>query len=301
MEALSQEAYKTVLEALPIGVYLVDLDRRILLWSSGAEELTGYLRHEVIGRFCADDLLLHRDENESCVCGSACPLQQTMYDGKPRTAELFLLHKDGHRVPVRVRAVPFHDEHGAIIGAVECFDQRQLFLAADFDPLEMGCQAAADDLTGLPDRRAMETCLRAYIEGYESSRIPFGLAMIAIDSLDRLDETNGPNAVAAVLRVTGRTLAGAMGPCDMVGQWSEGRFLAVVTGCTAPGLLRAANMMKRLVGLERVPWWGDRLSVTLSVGGAIVEDGDTPEALAGRAEMALERSLGQPEDYVLVV
>jgi len=34
--------------------------------------------------------------------------------------------------------------------------------------------------------------------------------------------------------------------------------------------------------------------VSLSIGGAIVQDGDTPEALNGRAETALEIILGQP-------
>jgi PAS domain S-box-containing protein/diguanylate cyclase (GGDEF)-like protein len=300
MDLLNQETYKAVLESLPIGVYLVDLERRILLWSKGAEDLTGYLEQEVVGRSCHDDLLMHCDEMESCICGTACPLQRTMYDGKPRSADLFLLHKDGRRVPVSVHAVPFHDEHGAIIGAVECFDRRQVFPAADPDLPDLSA-VPIDALTNLPERSATEALLHAYLKGYKTSRIPFGVVMIAIDGLDELHKRDGPNAVAAVFRATGRTLAGVVGPHDMIGRWSEERFLAVVTGCTAPALRRAANMMQRLVSLERIPWWGDRLSVTVCVGGSVVLDGDTAETLVDRAEIALECSVGEAGDYVELV
>jgi len=73
-----------------------------------------------------------------------------------------------------------------------------------------------------------------------------------------------------------------------------------VTGCTAPALERAANMMKRLVSLEGVRWWGDRLPVTLSMGGTIVQALDTAETLVVRADAALERSLLERGDAVVV-
>jgi PAS domain S-box-containing protein/diguanylate cyclase (GGDEF)-like protein len=300
-EKLSQEVCRAVLEGLPTPVYLVDRDRRILLWNAGAEKLTGYLRHEVIGRCCRDDLLIHCNEDRSCLCGTACPLQQTMHDGHPRKAEVFLLHKDGHRVPVTVHAVPLRDESGTIIGAVECFSGRIIFPAADPALHKLSQSASVDELTGLPDHPATLVRLQAYLEGYAASPVPFGVVCVAIDRLELLRDADGSRAVDTVLRVTGRTLAGTLGPNDMIGRWPEDRFLAVVTACTAPNLVRAATMMKRLASLEGIPWWGDRLSVTLSMGGTIVEAGDTPETLVARADAALESSLLQSEDRVVVV
>ena len=81
-QELSQETYRTVFEAMPAGVYLVDRPRRILLRSRSAEEQTGYLRQEVAGRPCRGDLLVHCDDNDSCVRGVGCPTQQTMLDGE---------------------------------------------------------------------------------------------------------------------------------------------------------------------------------------------------------------------------
>ncbi|MEI9974569.1 MAG: PAS domain-containing protein [Ignavibacteriota bacterium] len=124
---LSHDAYRAALEALPTGVYLVDHERRILLWSRGAEELTGYRAAEVVGRCYRDDLLIHGDESARGLDGGDDGLQQTMHDGVPRTADMFLLHKDGYRVPVRVHAAPLHDSLGAIVGAIGCFDRRHPF------------------------------------------------------------------------------------------------------------------------------------------------------------------------------
>jgi len=298
---LNAEIYRAVLEGLPTGVYLVDRDRRILLWNSGAEDITGFLRHEVIGRSCRDDLLMHCDENQSCLCGAACPLQQTMHDGRPRTAEVFLRHKSGQRVPVSVRAVPLRDPDGVLIGAVESFDKRPIFPTADPVLRKLSQHASIDYQTGLPDQPATLERLRTYLAGFEASPVPFGVVSIAVDRLDRVRHTDGHNAVNAVLYATGQTLASLMGPNDMIGRWSESRFVAVVTGCTAPTLLRVAEMMKRLVRLEGVPWWGDRLPLSLSMGGTVVRTGDTPETLVSRADAALDTSLLQPGDSIVVI
>lgn len=91
-----------VLDRMEDGVYLIDLDRRIRYWSQGAEQITGFSAEEVVGSSCADDVLCHVDEHGTHLCEEGCPLRAIMQDGQPRGAEVFLHHKAGHRVPVRV-------------------------------------------------------------------------------------------------------------------------------------------------------------------------------------------------------
>jgi PAS domain S-box-containing protein len=64
---LAAEGFRTILEGLPTGVYLVGRDRRIIFWNDGCERITGFLRHEVIGRSCAQDLLMHCDERTDSI------------------------------------------------------------------------------------------------------------------------------------------------------------------------------------------------------------------------------------------
>jgi PAS domain S-box-containing protein/diguanylate cyclase (GGDEF)-like protein len=287
MMELDGEIYRSVLESLPIGVYLVDQQRRILSWNSGAERLTGYLRQEVVGRCCAEGLLMHCDADMAILCGNACPLEATMRDGRTREADVYLLHKDGQRVPVRIQAIPLRDENGAVIGAAECFDVR-VILPAAMVPEGGAGGLSIDSVTELPDRTAILAQLPETLRNFEESRIPFGVLSVAIDNLDGLLHKDGRNAVDAVLYATGQTLRANVGPNDMVSRWSADRFVAVLTGCTAGTLAKAAGMLNRLAGSEAVPWWGDHLSVTVSMGGTIVRDGDTPQSLVERAEAAIE-------------
>src|ERR1700722_1766442 len=97
---LSPDIFRAVLESLPIGVYLTDRKRQIAFWNASAEKLTGYLGQEVIGHFCTDSLLMHCDDSQTALCSCACPLAQTMQDGRPRDVNVFLRHKEGQRVPV---------------------------------------------------------------------------------------------------------------------------------------------------------------------------------------------------------
>ena len=69
------EIFRSILENLPTGVYLVDRNRKILFWNNGAEEITGYLRQDVVGRFLRDHLLtLSGEVKKDSESDSADPL-----------------------------------------------------------------------------------------------------------------------------------------------------------------------------------------------------------------------------------
>src|SRR5579871_3886071 len=99
---LDGELHKKLLDQLDTGIYIVDRDRRIVYWNGGAERITGYLAHEVTGQFCHGDLLVHCNSSASVLCGSRCPLKGVIDDGKPRECVVFLKHRHGHRLPVRL-------------------------------------------------------------------------------------------------------------------------------------------------------------------------------------------------------
>jgi diguanylate cyclase (GGDEF)-like protein/PAS domain S-box-containing protein len=299
-EPLDNSIYRTVLEGLATGVYLVDRDRKILVWNDGAERISGYLRHEVIGRFCHDNILMHCDENHGLLCGVACPLAATIHDGRPRTADVFLRHKGGQLVPVRVHAAPIRDARGVIIGAAESFDERIVSPEEEAPPDAGTVHDCPDDLTNLPNAGSMKSHAAAILEDFTANHNQFGIMTIAIDKLDEIQRNYGYKAVESVVRVTARTLSNNLRPADVLGRWSGQRFLAIVTNCPAAALVRVGEILKRLVSLAAVPWWGDRISVTISIGAAAARAGDTVEALLARSEEALNTSLKLGGDHVAV-
>ena len=73
MSGLEQaEIFRAVLEALPTGVYFVDRNKKIAFWNDGAERITGYLRQDVVGRACRDDILVQCTEDGTVVCAPTC-------------------------------------------------------------------------------------------------------------------------------------------------------------------------------------------------------------------------------------
>lgn len=104
------------------GIYVVDSDRNIVFWNSGAEKITGYTANEVIGRKCSDNILNHIDcdGNPICLC-DACPLKRAVEMDKESRYKLYPLHRDGRRFPVSTHISPVKNNEGKIIGAIEVF------------------------------------------------------------------------------------------------------------------------------------------------------------------------------------
>jgi diguanylate cyclase (GGDEF)-like protein/PAS domain S-box-containing protein len=298
---LNPDIYRAVLEGLPVGVYLTDRKRQIAFWNTSAERITGYLGQEVIGHLCPDNLLMHCDENQVALCGGGCPLALTMQDGRPRESNIFLRHKEGQRIPVRVRSMPVRDEFGIIIGAAECFEERSFRTAEMRYPRLRGCQVSLDDVTGVPDRQSTLAGLAAALQEFAVSQAPFGVLLIAIDNPDHLRRVCGYQAVNQVLYAAAQTLASGTRPDDLVGRWREDRFLTLAACPAADGLKSCAERLRRLVSVAAVPWWGDRLSFTISIGGTMVRPGDTVDLLLGRADQALQDATAENSDSVLVV
>lgn len=112
-----------IINAANEGIYVTDMERRFLIWNDAAERISGYRRDEVIGRVCCDGILSHRDAQGNSLCQDDCPLLHTLKTQTPSGPRIvYLRHKDGRNVPVEVSASPVFDDHGAVIGAVELFE-----------------------------------------------------------------------------------------------------------------------------------------------------------------------------------
>jgi diguanylate cyclase (GGDEF)-like protein len=194
---------------------------------------------------------------------------------------------------VRVRAVPIRDRHGSIIGAAETFEER--YLLADPERRD-NCLATApcmDEKSGLPVHGLMESLLRENINLFAEHAIPFALLCIQIDQLERFTALHGREAGNAILFAVAQTLKHTLRPCDPVGRWAEDRFLAIVPYCSGSTVEQVGERLRNVVGFAAIPWWGDRVSVTISLGATSVCAGDDAASIVSRAEVALEQSLAR--------
>lgn len=284
------EIYRGILESLRTGLCVVDMGKKIVLWSDGAERITGHLRHEVIGHSCVGETLLHCDQPSCEFCNEDCPVARAIKTAQPAEAVSFLHHKAGHRVPVRVRAIPVHNAHGSIIGAVETFENEQSDATPDYhDGLNLpGC---VDEVTGIASRIMMQSHLRETLGTFGELHVPFGVLWFRLEGLDHFRASFGLEAWYALLRVVARTLEGALWKTDFVGRWSDDQFLVILNGCSAEALNSVRERIRRMLANDSIEWWGERRWLPISTGQAAAQTGDSIESLMERAQKSLEAAL----------
>lgn len=283
-------SYRRLLDVLFEGVYFVDRERRITCWSRGAERITGYREREVLGAGCADAVLAHIDERGENACAGGCPVAATLADGQVREAELYLLHREGHRVPVSIRVAPIVDAGGEVVGAVEVFTDNPSGGRAARLIEDLRAMALLDSLTELGNRRYLDMRLGARIKELERYGWPFGVLFADIDRFKAINDRYGHDVGDKVLRVVARTLLHSVRSSDIVGRWGGEEFLAIIVNVGEAQLLQIADKLRSLVERCSFSVGADLVRPTISVGATLAVEGDTVETLVRRADRLMYRS-----------
>ena len=278
------EVCRNILESLLTGVCVIDIHKKIVFWSDGAEHITGHLRHEAIGRSCIGEPLLHCDQSGCEFCNEECAVAQAMKSSRAVETMGFLHHKAGYEVPVRVRAVPVHNQHGSIIGAVETFDslEETQLQAAEEIP------SCVDAVTGIAGPARMKSYLREALAAFTDLQIPFALLRLRLQGMDHFRAAFGAHAATSLLRVVARSLATDLLRTDSVGRWADDQFLVILNGCREESVVTVRERLRRILANDFIYWWGERHSLPISIGEAIAQPGDTIESLLDRAQKSLE-------------
>jgi two-component system cell cycle response regulator len=281
------EICRGILESLPTGLCVVDMQKKIVFWSDGAERVTGHLRHDVIGHSCIAEPILHCDQPGCEFCGENCPVAQAMKMSRPTEGFGFLHHKAGYEVPVRIRAVPVHNARGSIIGAVETFEDLQQTISPEHrESLKIpGC---VDEVTALPTRARMLSHLRHTLATFVEVQVPFGLICVRLEGWERFRASMGQEAANGLLRVVARSLEGTLWITDFVGRWSDDQFLAIINGCQNDALSSVRERVRRTLANDSIEWWGERRSLPISIGEATAQPDDSAELLLERVQKSLD-------------
>jgi len=284
------DLYKSILDNLFEGVYFIDRERRISYWNKGAERITGYRSKEVVGSFCRDNILSHVDGQGVELCRELCPLARAMLEGTNQEAEVYLKHKDGHRVPVLVRGTPLRDSSGEIVGAVEVFSDISAKNRLTQRLEELSKMVLLDPLTGMGNRRFVEAGLNSRLNELQRYGWKFGLLFIDIDHFKKVNDSYGHGAGDLVLKMVAGTLVHNARSFDLIGRWGGEEFVAIITNVTGKELFRIAQKYRVLVEESNLLSGKDRISVTISVGAALARPDDSPETLVKRADQLMYQS-----------
>lgn len=273
--------FSSVLSYLDEGVYYVDRNRQILYWNQGAQRLTGYSEKEVVGRYCQDNLLEHVLDDGTCLCLELCPLAATILDGKCRKANVFLHHKEGHRVPISVQTLPIKDNDGKVLGALEVFLENPETDDKNEKLKLLAKLAYLDNTTNLPNQNYMMMKLKAILEELRRSSCMYGAVMERIDNYTELSNEFAVPILDRILHTAGNTLHTNIPATGIISRWDHQTFLIIVPNTNEQNIEILGRRLSQLV--EQSTFTIDRKTAKtqMSFRCSMLEKADNEQALLG--------------------
>lgn len=146
--------------------------------------------------------------------------------------------------------------------------------------------SSTDMLTGLYNRRHLDTQLERLISRSLRHVLPLTVILLDIDRFKAVNDTYGHDAGDAVLVEVGHRLAGRLRSEDVLGRWGGEEFLIVLPDIDSTGALTLADDLRREVADGPVLTPAGPVAVTASFGVA-AWDGESRDRLVARADTAL--------------
>ncbi len=280
------ELVEAALESYPEGIAVFDLQDHVALWNRVAELLTGYSAAEIVGRpipAALEPLTVCRDYE----------MDATPANG-PRLGGGSLVHaqhKMGHDIPAIARKVVLRGGLGGRIGAASVFHPADHSAALPHGETSQGAEVQQSQ-TELRDRMEIE------FEAFIHEALPFGLLWITVDQAQQMRKTHGARACEAMLEVVERTLANALRPSEEIGRWRDDEFLVISHEPTGEVLANHGQVLAGVARTSDFHWWGDRVSLTASIGAAEATQGEALPQLLERAQSAMSASIHAGGNHV---
>jgi diguanylate cyclase (GGDEF)-like protein/PAS domain S-box-containing protein len=259
-EALAERErrFRDVLEASGEYVWETDAEWRYTFLSERAEAVTGYMRHELLGRTPREFMPLGEGQSVDDWFARHTTKGAAFRDLVHRS-----LTKSGRVVWLQVNGVPVHDEKGQVVGfRGTCADVTARKQAED----RIQYLATRDSLTGLPNRVLLADRASQAILAAARTRGSFALLFLDLDRFKLVNDSLGHAAGDALLRAVAERLGGTLRRDDTLARLGGDEFALLWNGLKSSE--DAALLAQRALGILARPFTieGRTLSVTASIG-----------------------------------
>ena len=150
--------------------------------------------------------------------------------------------------------------------------------------------AVTDPLTGLHNRRYLDSHLKLLIDRATARGRPMSVCITDIDRFKLVNDTYGHDAGDAVLREFANRVRSTVRGADLACRYGGEEFVLVMPDTSAEMAAGVAERLRSIVEREpfRIPGTDAFLPITASLGiASVLPEGDSPEALLKRADAAL--------------
>lgn len=123
-----------------------------------------------------------------------------------------------------------------------------------------------DDLTGLPNRRALRSFIARALSAAARHRENGVVGFIDLDGFKAINDTYGHNAGDKVLRHLGDVLRSAIRPTDMVARLAGDEFVVILTRCSEAEGIRRLRIIQQKINTQTVRHRSKIIDIKASMG-----------------------------------
>jgi diguanylate cyclase (GGDEF)-like protein/PAS domain S-box-containing protein len=288
-----------LLQHLVVPTFVIDADRRVVVWNRACERLTGVPALEVLGtrnhwqafyednRYCLADLVALGRQNLIGQLYSEFVVTQD--DRLGSSAENWcMMPRLGNHLYLAIDAGPIHDDEGNLIAVVETLRDMTEQKRAE---LALRTLAAKDALTGLANRRSFDQAIEMEWARAERSGRPLALLFADVDHFklfnDKHGHQSGDECLRAVAAIVG---AQALRPVDLAARYGGEEFAIILPQTRLKDAKGLADQIRRTIMSRRVVRKNsgdDYGTITMSIGVACYRPGEQLLETVRRADAAL--------------
>lgn len=290
-----------MMELLVIPTFVLDAERKVIVWNRACERLTGVPASEVLGTsdhgLCfyhhsrptlADLVLLGRTSEIEALYH----VQPARYDGGQNLcAENWCdMPRAGRRRYLAFDVSPIYGADGSFIAAVETLRD---MTEAKHAQTELEQLATRDGLTGLANRRFFDGTLQAEWRRALRQQQALSLLMVDVDNFKQYNDANGHLGGDECLQQVAAAVAAEMRANDLVARYGGEEFAVILPNQSLKGAAIVAERIRSRVEQLRLPNpKGELLKVTVSIGAATAFPSAQaqPSELVSTADAALYRA-----------
>lgn len=272
------------LDAIGDGVLVVDMDGRVIYLNKVAEQLTGWVSEDALGRKVEDIFYVINGETRD---RATSPSQRAISEGKIVELALgsVLIRRDGTDMAIEDSAAPIRNHEDQIAGAVVVFhDARQSGTVMQ----EMNHRAQHDFLTGLPNRLLMAERLTHAIGMAKRRHKQIALLFLDLDDFKKINDTLGHAVGDQLLRELADDIVNCVRFTDTVSRHGGDEFVILLTEIEEKQ--DAAQIAEKVLAKFALPHEidGHTLTVSPSIGISVYpENGDDAKTLLHNSDAAM--------------
>ena len=265
------------------GAVVTGRDRRVLFLNRAFTEITGYGAEELSGQDCRR--LLGPGSDPAVIL----EMEKAVASGQAFKGEILHYRKDGKAFWNQISITPIRNESGKLTHFVEIHrDVTQIRQMAE----RLAFESRHDDLTGLPNRRSLESHLDRVLARAMRQGTSVAVGVLDLNNFKPINDDHGHEAGDALLRDFSQRVRTRLRETDFLARLGGDEFVLVIEDL--PRGIPDSQIgipLERLHEAVETPYTlpkGDLASVGMSLGLALFpEDGTQGDELIRKADLSM--------------